>query len=64
MWGPEEIAEHLGSASLRELRDEGHSKGESRGFSVRVPPPAALALIAQRRAASSASAARRSCARL
>jgi len=47
VWGPEEIAEHLGATSLRELRDGGEAATEARGFADDVSPAGAFALIAR-----------------
>ena len=47
VWGPEEIAEHLGTMSLRELRDDATGTTEALGYSASVSPTAALGLIAK-----------------
>ncbi|HEY5196028.1 MAG TPA: restriction endonuclease [Solirubrobacteraceae bacterium] len=47
VWGSEEIAEHLGALSLRELRGGPAAKTDGLGYTVSVSPTAARALIAR-----------------
>jgi hypothetical protein len=47
VWGPEEIAEHLGNTSLRELRDDATGATRALGYAASVSPTAALGLIAK-----------------
>jgi hypothetical protein len=47
VWGPEEIAAHLGNLSLRELRDGANGSTDALGYPIGVSPTAALALIAR-----------------
>ena len=47
IWGPEELAEHLGRMSLRELREGVTGATEALGYPAGVSPTIALAMIAR-----------------